>query len=1138
MRRIFSLVAGVLWLCDAVLVSQTNRGSIRGSILDPTGAAIPGAQVHADNVGTRIRTTLTSLGDGGFTFSSLAPGVYQLTVEASGFKKAVASNVVVHIGDTARADIQMEVGNVSESVEVVGSAVLVTPDNAAAGTVMTNKEYDTLPLAASSRARIPTDFALLTPGVLGGQQRPGGSVSATTSLSVDGSQQMRTDILVDGLSAGQFQQFGSFTELAVPVDAVQEFNLIKGAFSAEYGYVQTAVVSFSLKSGTNQFHGSLFENFRNDVLNSRSFFEGDRLPFRHNNFGATFTGPVWIPKIYNGRDRTFFMVSSDNSRFRGASQIRVYTSPPAEFLNGDFSNLRTASGAPRLIYDPATTVVDANGVATRQPFVGNVIPRARMSRIAQQVAALIPLPNRPGQDANFVGRGGAAIFDNTFFNAKIDHRFNEKHSISTSANHTQLPRQSYDNPYENTPLLTGLNQDIGSKNFRLAHDWVINPGTLNHLQFGFNRFVNGSASYSKGEGWPEKLGLKGVGGDGSMPVFMFSSDNYPKMALERWDSDVEENLMLRNSTTFIRGKQNIKVGFEIRRQWWKPRRWRNQAGTFTFSFRETALNASTSTGNSFASFLLGYVDTANISTPLHVASARPYYAGYVQDDIKLTPKLTLNLGLRYEIDLPPFEQYDRASTFDLDAPNPAAGNRPGALVFLGEEPGRYGSRTFEEPYYAAINPRFGLAYQFQRATVLRLGYGISHSSHFLLNDHMGFSTTQTFDTLDQGNTPAFLLDNGMPTDWPRPPFLSPAFGNNNNVSASIRDDSARMPLTQNWRLDIQRELPGGTVLELAYVGTRGSHQNAALRNVNQVDASYLSLGTLLNANINSAAARQANIPIPYPGFNGTVRQALRPYPHVLNVATRQDKLGSSSYHSFQTKIQKRFASGLQYLLSYTFSKLMTDIPASLEQLPGSQIQDAGNRTVEWAIAPFDTPQNLWISAIYELPFGTGKSYLNQNAVVRHLFGDWSLSAVLNYQSGIPLRITQNNRLLLFNSSQRPDRVPGQEARNDVTYNDFDPAIHRLFNPGAFADPGAVRFGNAAPRLSDARGFGIRKEDIALRKNMRFTEQLRLEFNVQVFNLLNRPQWGLANDNVSSSDFGKLTAAGPGRFVQLGLKLHF
>ena len=1136
--RIMTTVLIAAWLPGAILLAQTDRGAIRGTIVDATGAAVTGAEVVAENTGTQIRVSVLSLADGGFTFSSLPPGAYQVTVEAHGFKKAVVGNVAVHIGDTAHAEIQLEVGNVSESVEVTGSAVLVTPDTAAAGTIMTYKEYDTLPLAASSRVRIPTDFALLTPGVLGGQQRPGNSVSATTSLSVDGSEEMRTDILVDGLSAGQTGNFGSFTELAVPVDAVQEFNLLKGVFSAEYGYVQTAVVSFSLKSGTNQLHGTLFESFRNDVLNARAFFEGNRLPFKHNNYGFSFLGPVWIPKIYNGHDRTFFMISSDNSKFRGASQIRLYTSPTTAFLNGDFSALRTAAGAIRTIYDPATTVINANGTATRQPFAGNIIPGARISRVAQQVAAIIPPPNRPGQDANFVGRGGNAIFDNTFLNVKLDHRFNSRHSISTSSNYTQLPRESYDNPYEHTPLLTGLNQNIGSHNFRFAHDFVINPTTLNHWQFGFNRFVNGSASYSKGEGWPEKLGLKGVGGDGSMPVFSFSSDNYPKMALERWDSDVEETFMMRDTATFIRGKQNLKVGFEARHQWWKPRRWRNQAGTFIFNSRETSLNGSSITGNSFASFLLGYVDSANISTPMHVASARPYYAAYVQDDIRLTSRLTLNAGLRYDLELPPYEQYDRASTFDLSAPNPAAGNRPGALVFLGTGPGRIGSRSFEDTHWVSLDPRLGLAYQLHRATVLRLGYGVSHSSNQLLNDHQGFSTTQNFDTIDNGNTPAFLLDDGMPTNWPRPPFLNPAFGNNNNVSAVIRDDSARMPVTQNWRFDIQRELPRGTVLELAYVGTRATHQIAGLRNVNQVDAGYLALGSLLNANINSQAARDANIPIPYPGFNGTVRQALRPYPQVLTIATRQDKLGSASYHSFQMKLQKRFASGVQFLMSYSVSKLMTDIPGSLEQLPGSTIQDAGNRRAERAIAPFDTPQNFWFSAIYELPFGAGKRYANQNRVARQILGNWSISTVLNYQSGLPLRVTQNNRLLLFNSSQRPNRVAGVAARNDVSYGDFDPAMNRLFSPAAFADAGPNAFGNAPPRLADARGFGIRKEDVAIRKNMHVAERVRLEFNVQAFNLLNRPQWGLANDNVSSSDFGKITSAGPGRFVQLGLKLLF
>jgi hypothetical protein len=1120
------------------LMGQTSRGVLRGTVVDPSGAAVPNAQVHAENVGTNIRTTATTSQDGGYVFVSLPPGTYRVIAESTGFKRGLLNDVIVHIGETTRADLTLDIGALTETVEVTGSAVTITPDSATAGTVITSTEFDKLPLAGSSRSRIATDFALLTPGVVGGQQRPGTDHTATTALSIDGSQNLTTDILVEGMSAGQFQNFGSFTEVGVPVEAVGEFNIIKGIIPAEHGYARTALLSFSLKSGSNTPHASFFYNFRNDVLNSRSFFEQEKLPFRHNNFGGTISGPVYIPKIYNGRDRTFFMASGDGSLFRGTSVVRLYTSPSAEFLRGDFSSLTTAGGQPRLIYDPATGVPDGRGGVTRTPFPGNIIPQERMSPIARQVAALIPPPNRPGNDANFVGRGGAAKLDNTFFNTKIDHRFTSQHSISSSFNYTDLPRHVYDNPYEGTPLLTGLNQNIGSRNFRFAHDFVMTPTTLNHWSFGYNRFHNQSASYSAGEGWVERLGLKGVGGDGSMPVFTFSSDGFPKMGLERWDGDVEENIMFRNTTSFIRNKHAIKVGFEMRSQWFKPRQWRNQAGTFTFSFRETALNANVATGNSFASFLLGYVDTANISTPLHVASQRPYYAGFIQDDFRVNSKLTLNIGLRYDLDLPPREQYDRASDFDFDAPNPGAGNLLGALAFAGEGPGRTGRRTFEDTFYGGWGPRIGLAWQLDRMTVIRTGYGISHSTHRLLNAHAGFSTTQTFITPDSGNTPAFLLDDGMPTDWPKPPFLDPSFGNNNNVSATIPEDSARMPRTQVWRLDIQRELPGQTLLEAAYVGTRGTHLNAGLRNINQVHPQYLALGSVLNANINSAAAANAGIFAPYPGFTGSVRQALRPYPQVLNIATREDKLGSSSYHSAQFKAQKRFASGLQYLVSYTFSKLMTDVPSGMAGVASSAIQNAYDRRSEWAVSSFDTPHNFWLSAIYELPFGKGRQMLNHPGVVNVLAGGWTVSGIVNYQSGLPLVVTQANGLPLFNSAHRPNRVLGVPARTEVTYNDFDPAVQRVFDPAAFARAGAFEFGNAGPRLGDARGFGIRREDLALRKITMIGERVRTELNVQSFNLLNRPYWGSANMNHSSSDFGKVTTAGPGRFVQLGLKLIF
>jgi len=1132
--KILSAMILLLVLPAPPLAAQTSRGSIRGSVLDPSGAGIPNVEVQAENVGTGIRTPTRSNETGGFILVSLQPGTYRITAEAAGFKRSLLENILVHIGDTTRADIRLELGDITQSVEVLGSGALVTPDTATAGTIITSEEFEKLPLAGSSRSRIATDFALLTPGVIGGQQRPGTDHTAGTALSVDGAQNQTTDILVEGMSGGQIGIFGSFTEMGIPVDAVQEFNLIKGIMPAEYGYVRTGLLSFSLKSGTNRLRGSLFENLRNTILNSRSFFDKEKRPFHQNNFGGTISGPVYIPFLYDGRDRTFFMISGDGSIFRGTSNVRLYTSPTADFLKGDFSQLKTAAGQQRLIYDPATTQPDGK----RTPFPNNIIPASRISSIAQKVAALIPPPNLPGTDTNFSGREGAATLDNTFLSMKGDHRFNSKHSIMFSYNYTQLPRVTIANPYEGTPLLTGLNQNIGSRGARLAYDFVISPTILNHWSLGYNRFVNGSASFTAGENWPQKLGLTGVGGDGSMPVFSFSSDNYPKMGLERWDSDVEANLMMRNTTAIMRGKHSIKFGFEMRNQQWKPRRWRNQGGWFTFSYKETGLNASSSTGNSFASFLLGYVDSANISTPQHVRSDRPYYAWFVQDDIKLTPKLTVNAGFRYDLDLAPREQYDRASTFDLNTPNPGAGNLPGALIFAGTGTGLSGQRTFEDIYYGALGPRLGLAYQIRGATVVRAGYGIMYSTHNLFNTHLGFSTTQNFISPDNGNNPAFKLDSGMPTGWPKPPFTDPTFGNNNAVGATIRNDSARMPMTQIWRLDFQHELPGGTVLELGYSGTRGTHLDASLRNVNQVDAKYLSLGSVLTSNVTSAAAQAAGIKVPYPGFKGTVAQALRPYPQVLTISTQADKLGSSSYHSVQIKLQKRFAAGLQFLVSYTISKNMTNAGGGMQGVGSTSIQDGGNRRAEWGVAAFDTPQNFWVSSTYNLPFGRGRRFVNRGGLIDALIGGWNLSLVLNYQSGLPLEVTQSNALPIFNSTQRPDRVSGISARNDIGYGDFDPAVNRLFNPAAFQLAKPYAFGNAAPRLSDARGFGVRKEDLALRKNFTIFKETRFEMNLQSFNLFNRPYWGSGNTNVSSSDFGKVTSAGPGRFVQIGLKLYF
>ncbi len=1128
-----SVFLAMLFL-TAPLLAQINRGAIRGSVTDPTGAAVPAVEVQARNVGTSISTTTTTSAEGDFSLRSLSPGVYELSVAAPGFKTAVVDGVDVRVGETIRVNIPLELGEITETIEVQGAALGVRTETAEASTVVTSEEYDHLPLAAISRIRVPTDFALFTPGVLGSQQRPGESHNATTRLSIDGSKNATTDVLVDGMSAGQFQNFGSFTEQSTPVDGISEFNVIKGAISAEYGHIQTGLISFNLKSGTNEFHGSLFESFRNTHLNARSFFEGEKLAFHQNNFGATVSGPVI-------KDRTFFMVSLDVSYFRGASQIRVYDSPTVEFLKGDFSALKTSRGEPRLIYDPATNEPDGKGGVIRQPFLNNVIPASHMSPITRQVADLYPAPNRPGIDNNFVGRGGAADLNNYYYVNKFDHRFNNKHSLSVSYNWTFVPRDTYNNPYEGTVLLNGLVQNFKSRNFRITYDYVISPTMLNHWQVGYNRFLNPVRTYSHqftpDVNWVEKLGVKGVSnGDGSLPVFRFSSDGYPQAASPRWDADVQDNIMMSNTTSMFRGRHNLKFGFEARLQEHNTRRQRNQNGTFRFSFKETALQASTTTGNSFASFLLGYVDEASVDSPLNVGSVRPYYAGFVQDDFKVSSRLTLNLGLRYDLELPPYELVDRASVFDLNTPNPGAGGLPGAMVFLGEGSDRIGSRTYEDTYYRNFAPRLGLAYQFNPQTVIRASYGIMYSVTRLLNSFLGFGGTQSFESLNNGDTPAFRIEEGMPTDFPKPPFIDPTVGNNNNVTTRVKSEASRMPRTQSWRFDVQRELGRGVVAEAAYVGTHAVHLNdSSLRNFNQVDARHLALGSLLRANIHSELAREAGIAVPYEGFNGSVAQALRPYPQVRTITSTEDKLGSSIYHAFEAKVQKRFSNGLQYLFSYTNSKLITDVNDNLGGLTSSALQDNANRRAERAVGASDTPQNFWISTIYELPYGRG----GQQGVLQNILGGWAVSAIINYQSGIPLRITQSRRLPTFNAAQRPDREVGVPARDPgLSYGSYDPAVERVYNPEAFTQAGTYAFGNAAPRLSDARGFGWRREDLSLTKTMNFQERFSLELTGQIFNLLNRNQWGRINDNVSSSGFGKVTRAGPGRFAQFGLKLRF
>jgi hypothetical protein len=851
---------------------------------------------------------------------------------------------------------------------------------------------------------------------------------------------------------------------------------------------------------------------------------------------------VRIPHIYDGRNRTFFMTALDASIYRGIDVTELYTSPTAAMLKGDFSALRTAAGSPVTIYDPATTVVNSDNGISRTAFPGNIIPQSRITPFAQAIIALIPPPNLPGTTNNFSGpgsggsdAGGCAIENNYMFVAKFDHHFTDKQSISFDTTYTFQPSQCDNgNPYTGTALSNGSPpiQNFSSHEFRLSYAYAISPHIVNIAELGYNRFLNPGNTFSAGQNWPSKLGISGLNGsNGSMPEISFSSDGYPVLSADFDMRDVEATKIIGDSVAVSKGRHTLKVGFEFHSQRHTKRNNNNGIGEFYFNALETGLNAATGTGNSFASLLLGAADQEKAGSPIEFGSQLPYYAWFVQDDFKVSPRLTVNAGLRYDLELPPFEDHNESSEFNLATPNPGAGNLPGAYIFAGSGPGRTGSRTLINAYHGGIGPRLGLAYELTPNTVVKGGYGISYATTELLITNDGWSTSATFTTPNNGNTPLYLGD-GIPP-FPQPPNITPTFGNGNTVT-TYSADADHLPTVQNWRFGIQQQLPGKIVVDAAYVGTHGSHLAlSGLSNPNQVGAQYLGLGSTLTASIDSQAAQNAGIKSPYPGFSGSVAQALRPYPQVQAITNYEVKLGWSTYEAFQLTAQRRYAGGFQWLMSYTNSKLLTNMQDNTDVSGVSTLQNTANLRAERAVAVFDVPQMFWTEAIYDLPIGPDKRFLSSGGVQGMLLGGWSLAPIVNIADGQPLAISQSNQMPIYNYGQRPDLVPGVPVRNDVSCG-----RERIFNPAAFVSPGPYAFGDAAPRLSDARNCGPVTTDLTLRKNTPLNERMTLNINAQAFNLFNHPVWGNANSVFGNSNFGTISTTGPGRFIQLGAKLYF
>ena len=705
----------------------------------------------------------------------------------------------------------------------------------------------------------------------------------------------------------------------------------------------------------------------------------------------------------------------------------------------------------------------------------------------------------------------------------MDHAFSDRNKLSVYFAWSRIEGDFPPGPFLR-PLSTNNLTRQNERLVRINHDYFLRPNLVNHLSIGYNRNNFFFGTETAGEGWPGKLGLGGLDPSGPFPTLRFTN-GFAGVGTSGLETDVENGFVYADNVTWIKGAHTLKFGIDFRRNGENVVDLRQTAGEFNFSFLETSLpNAANrgATGNGFASFLLGTVNSSVAQVHAsNIGNRYSYYSFFAQDDFKVRPKLTLNYGLRYEIPIPRQEVVDRMSSFDPALPNPAAGGRLGALIFAGSGPGGSGRRSFADTDYMQFGPRVGFAYSFDSKTVLRGGYGIYYSTGGAVLDNgaraeltLGFNAFPTFASTDLGITPAFQWDQGFPQNFRRPPIIDPSFANGGSPRWLAARDG-HVPYIQNWTLNLQRELPGSLLIDAAYAGSKGTRLSSRY-NPNQLHPRFLSLGSLLTANINSAEARAASIPIPFPGFSGSVAQALRPYPQYLDIVRPFETLGHSTYHALQLKLNKRFSDGLNLLLSYTMSKTLTDSASQHAAFFSTAAQDSYNRQVEKAISENDVPHNLVLSYSYELPVGPGKRFAKGGGVSGKLLGGWQVNAIQIYQSGQPLAVTVNNTLPLFNGQLRPNIVPGQELRTAVSPGEFDPARDRYINANAFAIPAPFTFGNGSRRYSGLRGFTFLNEDIGITKRTLINERINVEFRVEVFNVFNRVVFGSPANNPSNA----------------------
>ncbi len=1186
-RALGGLLAASLFVFIAISVqAQEFRGSISGKITEVSGSAVTNAKVVVTNALTNTSTSVTTNDVGDFSARYLTPGPYRVTVEAAGFKKSLRDGVEVRVGDRLVLDVQLEVGVVSETVSVTSEAPLLDTASASAGQVIDRRRISELPLSDGN----PFVLTRLTPGIAYTGDllfsRPFDN-AGTSAIVADGAPG-RNEFTLDGTP--NMASGGGVGRVAFvpPADAVQEFKVETAAFDGQQGHTAGATVNVTLRSGTNAIHGSLYEFVRNDILSANDFFlnrsgadrnqdgKADRTSLRYNRYGGVVGGPIWLPKSifgplsYDGRDRTFFFFAFEGLKDT-FPEPGLFTVPTLAQRQGDFSALLAQN---IVLYDPFTAR-EEGARRRRDPLTcngqANVICPSRISPVARNFLQFYPAPNLPGDSVGRNNYQSGNPRKDTFHSEsyRFDQMISDQQKFFIRYSHNNR-RESRNNWAD---VVNGI-RPIGNFLFRINdggtfdHVYNLSPTLILNSRIGFSRFNEPSIRQHQGAFNPASLGFSGqtaalFGPEQYLPRFEFRGGTYSLLGEGVGGATTHNIYSFQPTLTKIAGRHSIRMGYDFRSYRENSFGPGQSAGRYDFGadfVRGPLDNAANPTiGPELASFMLGLPTGGFIDRNAARSNQTLYHGIFVHDDLKISNRLTLNLGLRYEFEGATDERYNRnVRGFEFNASSPieaaakaayaatpipeipaASFNVKGGLLFPTDS-----SRGFWSPDKNNIQPRIGVAFQVNDKLVVRGGWGI-YTVPFVIDglNQPGFSqATNIVPTLNGSLTFVASLTDPFPNGVANPPGSSGGLGTFMGRDINFFPIDTNNTQAQRWSIGFQYELPGQWLFEGAYVGNRG-YDGVVTYDINAIPQQYLSTSTIRDTTVINFLSANVTNPfrglIPGVNLNGNTvarSQLLKPFPQFLVINSRRND-AKSNYHSAQARIERRFSKGFTILASYTYSKF-------LEQ---AALRNAFDAEFEKRLSEADIPHRIVISGIWELPFGRGRRFgTDWSGPLNAIAGGWQVQGIWQAQSGRPFtlgNVYYNGDPTKLKVTMTGNTVDRTFDTSGFYFSDAAVQTNGVVDPAKQRADSRIQLANnvrtLASRFPNFRGQGLNLWDLSVIKNIAITESVNFQIRGEFINAFNTPVFATPNLTPNNTNFGKSTATqNLPRNVQIGLKLLF